>query len=135
MATSINHVVVSGNLTHEPKLRFTNDGVPVLNFSLALNSRTRLNEEWTNVVDFVPCTLFGPRAEKVVNLLDKGSHVTVQGRLKTNEFERNGYMVQRLEVRVGKIDIPNPVYPADDEDDAYTPSLDGEVERALDVLR
>ena len=61
MATDINRVEVSGNLTRDPELRSTASGMAVLTFGLASNDSRKNNQtgEWEDVPNFIDCTMFG----------------------------------------------------------------------------
>lgn len=85
---SLNHVVLIGNLTDDPELRFTQSGMARARFSIALNRRWRdregkLQEETT----FVPIVVWGPQAETCVNFLNKGRLVAVEGRLRIDTYQ------------------------------------------------
>lgn len=85
---SLNHVVLIGNLTDDPELRYTQSGMARARFSIAVNRRWRdrdgnLQEETT----FVPIVVWGPQAEHCVNFLSKGSTVAVEGRLRIDTYQ------------------------------------------------
>jgi single-strand DNA-binding protein len=85
---SLNHVVLIGNLTDDPELRYTQSGMARARFSIAINRRWRdrdgnLQEETT----FVPIVVWGPQAENCVNFLAKGRAVAVEGRLRIDTYQ------------------------------------------------
>ncbi len=85
---SLNHVVLIGNLTDDPELRYTQNGMARARFSIAVNRRWRdrdgnLQEETT----FVPIVVWGQQAEHCVNFLSKGSMVAVEGRLRIDTYQ------------------------------------------------
>ena len=84
---SLNHVVLLGNLTHNPDLRFTPAGVAVATFSLAVNQRTRQGEGWKNDVCYIDIVVFGRQAETVAEYLTKGNLALVEGRLHWRQWE------------------------------------------------
>jgi len=84
----LNRVILIGNLTDDPELRYTQNGVARTRFSIAVNRRYRnregnLQEETT----FVPIVVWGPQAENCANYLGKGRSVAVDGRLRIETFE------------------------------------------------
>lgn len=84
----LNRVVLIGNLTDDPELRYTQNGVARTRFSIAVNRRYRdregnMQEETT----FVPIVVWGPQAENCANYLGKGRSVAVDGRLRIETFE------------------------------------------------
>jgi single-strand DNA-binding protein len=87
MMASLNHVVLLGNLTHNPDLRFTPAGVAVTTFSLALNQRLRQGEGWKTEVCYIDIVVFGRQAETAAEYLAKGSLALVEGRLHWRQWE------------------------------------------------
>lgn len=105
---SINRVIISGNLTRDPELKRTQGGMAVLQLGLAVNDRRKNQQtgEWEDVANFVDCTMFGTRAEKVAQYLSKGSKVTVEGKLRYHAWEaQDGGKRSKLEVVVDEIDL------------------------------
>ena len=82
-------ITVVGNLTADPELRFTEDGTPVANFSIASTPRTRnaTTNEWEDGETlFLRGSVWREPAENVANSLHKGDRVIAQGRLKARKF-------------------------------------------------
>ena len=90
---SINKVLISGNLTRDAELRQTQGGMAILSFGVAVNDRRKNNQtgEWEDYANFVDCTMFGTRAEKLGQYLTKGLKVAIEGKLHWSQWEdRNG---------------------------------------------
>ena len=105
---SINRVIISGNLTRDPELKRTQGGMAVLQLGLAVNDRRKNQQtgEWEDVANFVDCTMFGTRAERVAQYLSKGSKVTIEGKLRYHSWEaQDGGKRSKLEVVVDEIDL------------------------------
>lgn len=104
---SINRVNISGNLTRDPELRATAGGTQVLSFGVAVNDRRRNAQtgEWEDYPNFVDCTMFGTRAEKIANYIAKGSKVAIEGKLRYSSWERDGERRSKLEVVVDEIEF------------------------------
>lgn len=88
MAASLNRVILIGNLTADPELRYTPGGTARTRFSIAVNRQYKnasgqLQEETT----FVPIVTWGSQAENCANFLSKGRSVAVEGRLRIDSFE------------------------------------------------
>jgi single-stranded DNA-binding protein len=81
---SFNRVILAGNLSRDPEIKFTNEGVPVTNFELAVN-RVRSKKEGT--VDFFDVTAWRELGEAVANHKRKGDPVLVEGRLQYRSWE------------------------------------------------
>jgi single-strand DNA-binding protein len=84
---SLNKVILLGNLTRDPELRYTPNGTPVSTFGLAVNRRYRQGEEWRDDVCYVDIVTFGRQAETVGEYLNKGNLAMVEGRLQWRSWE------------------------------------------------
>lgn len=104
---SINRVVISGNLTRDPDLRSTASGMPVLGFGVAVNDRRKNQQtgEWEDYPNFIDCTMFGARAQSVSRFLSKGSKVSIEGKLRWSQWERDGQKRSKIEVIVDEIEF------------------------------
>ena len=80
---SLNRVILAGNLTKDPELRFTNEGVPVCSFGLAVN-RVRSKQ---GGVDYFEINAWRELGEAVANYKKKGDGVIVEGRLQYRSWE------------------------------------------------
>ena len=104
---SINRVIISGNLTRDPDLRSTASGMAVLSLGVAVNDRRRNQQtgEWEEYPNFVDCTMFGTRAESLARFLSKGTKVTIEGKLRWSQWERDGQKRSKLEVVVDDLEF------------------------------
>lgn len=104
---SINRVIISGNLTRDPELRSTASGMAVLSMGVAVNDRRRNQQtgEWEDYPNFVDCTMFGARAESLSRFLSKGTKVTIEGKLRWSQWERDGQKRSKLEVVVDDLEF------------------------------
>lgn len=105
MATDINRVAISGNLTRDPEVRSTASGMTVMSFGVAANGSVKNNQtgEWEDRANFVDCTMFGKRAESVGQYLSKGMKVFIDGSLRWSQWEKDGNKRSKLEVIVDDI--------------------------------
>jgi single-strand DNA-binding protein len=89
MASNENFTVQVGNLTDDPELRFTQSGIPVTNFGLAVNQRIReADGSWRDgETSFFRVNVWRDQAENVAESLAKGNRAVVVGRLRTRSFE------------------------------------------------
>jgi len=85
--TGFNKVILIGNLTKNPELRYTPSGTPVANFGLAVNRKYRQDENLKEEVCFVDIVVFGKQAEHCGQYLSKGNGVIVDGRLQQRRWE------------------------------------------------
>lgn len=104
---SINRVIISGNLTRDPELRSTASGLPVLGFGVAVNDRRRNQQtgEWEDYPNFIDCTMFGARADSLSRYLSKGTKVTIEGKLRWSQWERDGQKRSKIEVIVDELEF------------------------------
>lgn len=103
----INKVFLTGNLTRNPELRYTSGGTAVLGMGIAVNERVKDGQtgEWADRANFFDCTMFGKRAEGVARYLAKGSKVSLEGRLRWSQWERDGQKHSKVEVLVDEIEF------------------------------
>ncbi|MEX0678745.1 MAG: single-stranded DNA-binding protein [Pirellulales bacterium] len=96
---SFNRVILVGNLTRDPELRFTPSNTPVTEIGLAVNDRRKNSSgEWVEETTFVDITLWGRTAEVATEYLNKGSSVLIEGRLKLDTWEKDGKKNSKLRV-------------------------------------
>jgi single-strand DNA-binding protein len=85
---SFNRVILVGNLTRDPELRYITTGTAVTDLGLAMNDRRKnAAGEWVEEPVFVDVTLWGRQAETASEYLTKGSPVLIEGRLKYDTWE------------------------------------------------
>lgn len=83
-------ITVIGNLTSDPELRYTQNGLAVANFSVASTPRVfeRATNEWKDgEATFVRCSVWREHAEHIAGSLRKGSRVVVVGQLQQRSYE------------------------------------------------
>jgi single-strand DNA-binding protein len=84
---SLNKVLLLGNLTRDPELRYTPNGAAVASFGLAVNRRYQQAEEWKDEVCFIDVVVFGRQAQPVSEYLSKGSPALIEGHLRWRSWE------------------------------------------------
>jgi len=82
-----NKVILMGNLTRNPELRYTPSGTPVASFGLAVSRRFKQGEELKEEVCFVDIVVFGKQAEHCGQYLSKGNGAIIEGRLQQRRWE------------------------------------------------
>ena len=104
---SINKAIISGNLTRDPDLRQTKDGMSVLSFGVAVNDRRRNPQtgEWTDYPNYIDCVMFGNRADSLSRFLTKGTKVAIEGRLRWSQWEKDGQKRSKIEVIVDEMEF------------------------------
>lgn len=90
---SFNRVILMGNLTRDPEVRFTSSGMAVCNIGLAVNRRIKdqQTEQWREEPTFVDVTIFGKRGEAFAKFHTKGKPAFIEGELRYDTWEdKNG---------------------------------------------
>ena len=79
---SFNKLIVVGNLTRDPELRYTPQGTPVCTVNVASNDRSRdpKTKEYVDTPTFFRGTVWGQKAETVAQHFEKGSEIYLEGR-------------------------------------------------------
>jgi single-strand DNA-binding protein len=95
---SFNRVILVGNMTRDPELRYIASGTAVSDIGLAVNDRVKKGDQWVEETTFVDVTLWGRTAEIANEYLSKGSPVLIEGRLKLDRWEKEGQKHSKLKV-------------------------------------
>lgn len=91
MAAGLNKVILIGNLTADPELKYTASGTARTKFRIAVNRQWKnSNGELQEEATFIPIVAWGAQAENCANYLSKGRSVAVEGRLRIYSFEGDG---------------------------------------------
>lgn len=98
----MNRIILSGNLTRDPEVRYAQNGTAYARMGIAVN-RTYSKEK---ITDFFNMTAFNKTAEFCGNYLKKGSRVVVEGSLQTTNYEnKDGVKVNSVEVMIENIEF------------------------------
>lgn len=85
---SFNKVILAGNLTRDPELRYTPNGKAIAKFALAVNRNwTSETGEKKEEVTFIDIDAFGRQAEVISQFMKKGRPLLVEGRLKLDQWD------------------------------------------------
>ena len=82
-----NNVAITGNVTRDPELRYTPSGAAVAEFGLAWNRRFQRDGEWEEEPHYFDVTVWQDLAENVAASVQRGTRVTVTGRLAQESWE------------------------------------------------
>lgn len=105
----MNSVNLIGRLVRDPELKYTQSGLAVLRFTVAVDrklSKDKREEAQANnqpTADFISCTAFGKTAEVIANYHSKGSQIAVEGRIQTGSYEKDGRTIYTTDVLVNSI--------------------------------
>jgi len=93
-----NRVILIGNLTRDPEVRYTPGGTPVTTLRLAVTSKYKQGDETKDDTLFIDTVVFGKQAENSGTYLSKGNPVLVEGRLRERKWESDGVQKSKFEV-------------------------------------
>lgn len=116
---SFNKVIILGNLTRDPEIKYTPKGTAIADFGLAVNRHyTTESGEKREEVTFIDITLWGRTAEIVGEYCHKGDPLHVEGRLQLDQWDdkATGQKRQKLKVIGDNIQLLNRA-PAKDRED------------------
>lgn len=133
---SLNYVVLMGRAVADPDLKYTPKGSPVLRLRMAVNRRYKdaTTGEWKDETSFFAVNVWGPNAERLSEVVKRGSALLVEGRLQSRSYEtKNGekrYVVEINALRAQCLD-KLPTAPAEGEIEA--PAPDTEIDIPADL--
>lgn len=99
--SSVNKVILIGNVGNDPEVRYLDRGIAIANFNLATTERGYIMQNGTQVPDrteWHSVVLFRNLAEWSERYLKKGMKIYVEGKLQTRKWEKDGQMRQRTEI-------------------------------------
>jgi len=103
---SFNRVILLGNVTRDPELKYVSTGTAVAEIGLAVNDRRKTaTGEWVDETTFVDVTLWGRTAEVACEYASKGSPILIEGRLKLDTWEKDGRKNSKLRVVGEKLQL------------------------------
>ncbi len=97
---SVNKVILIGNLTRDPEVKYTPKGMAVAEVGLAVNRNYTVDGDKREEVTFVDCELWGKTAELAGQYLSKGRPVYFEGRLKLDTWDDKTSGAKRSKMRV-----------------------------------
>lgn len=98
---NFNKVIIAGNLTRDPELRYSQKGTAIARIGLALNRRWKSDSgEQQEETTFVDVDAFGRQAEVISQYVKKGRSLLVEGRLRLDQWEDKQTGQKRSQMRV-----------------------------------
>ncbi len=98
--TSFNKVILLGNLTRDPEVRYTPNGIAVASFALAVNRKYKQGDETKEEVSYIDILVFGKQAESCGQYINKGDSVLIDGRLQQRRWDDKETGQKRSKVEV-----------------------------------
>lgn len=100
----MNQVFLSGRCAQEPNVRDVGEQ-KVVTVRLANNRSYKKGDDWKEETTYVDCEAWGRLAESIANNVRKGTALTVNGRLKTDEWEQDGQKRSKIKVVVNDYEL------------------------------
>ena len=101
----MNSVILSGNIGQEPRITTTSSDFTIAEFSLATQDTKKVDGKWERISDWHTVKCLGKTAELVDKYLGKGSKVGIQGRLKTDSWDKDGEKKYKTYVLCDKLEF------------------------------
>lgn len=100
-------VTLTGNLTSDPEVRYTEGGSGRATFGIAVDRsyKPEGSDEWKNEASFFNVVVWEPLASEAARVLNKGTKVTVTGRLVQRSYEKDGEKKSLIEVVASEIGV------------------------------
>ena len=128
MANGLNRVTLYGNLGADSELRFTNSGMPVLNFRIATTESYKKDEEWQEKTEWHSVVLWGKRGEALAKYLVKGKTVLIEGSLQTSSWEdKEGVKRYKTEINARNVILAGGGKKSEDSDSADGTPVDDSI--------
>jgi single-strand DNA-binding protein len=93
-----NKIILIGNLTKDPELRYTPQGTPVCTLRLASTTKYKSGDSMKDETLFIDVIVWGKQGETAAQHLGKGRSVLVEGRLQERRWESDGQKRSKFEV-------------------------------------
>lgn len=119
MANDLNMVALIGRLTRDAEMKFTNGGMAILSFSLAVNKRKKVGEQWQDEAQYFECVCFGKGAESIKEWMKKGKQVGITGELKQDRWEQDGQNRSKVSIIANSVQLLSS--PGDNKQDGSAP--------------
>ena len=105
MPGDLNVVALVGRLVRDADLKYTNGGMAILRFSIAINRMRRSQDSYEEETNYFDCVYFGRAAESVNQYLAKGRQVAISGELRQSRWEQDGQTRSRVEIAVNNLTL------------------------------
>lgn len=105
---SMNKITLTGRLTEEPKVTYSAGAEPVARASFIFavpDMSMKRDEDGNYPTDFFRCTCWGKLAEIVEKHCNKGTKLLISGRLKNNNYEKDGQKVYSYEIVINSLEF------------------------------
>lgn len=117
----MNRVELVGRLTKDPELRYTSSNIASVRFTLAVN-RPFQNQNGERETDFISCVAWRNQAENMKKYVSKGSLISVEGRIQTGSYDKDGQRVYTTDVVADNVQFLESKAQSQNREASVTPS-------------
>ena len=96
----MNKVFLIGRLTKDIELKKTQTGTSFARFTLAVNRRIKSSDSNAPTADFISCVVWEKRADTMAQYLNKGSQISIEGRIQTGSYQKEGVTTYTTDIVV-----------------------------------
>jgi single-strand DNA-binding protein len=101
----LNQVVLIGRLTRDAELKYTSGGQAVCKFSIAVNRRKKIGDQWEDEANFFDIVVWGRQGESLHPYLVKGKMVGVNGELRQDRWQQDGQNRSKVEIVANNLQL------------------------------
>jgi len=101
----INHVVLIGRLTRDAEYKVLPSGQAVCNFSIAVNRRKKVGDNWEDEPGYFDIVLWGKQADAINRYLTKGKQVGVDGELRQDRWQLDGQNRSKVIISANNVQL------------------------------
>ena len=98
----MNNVSIVGRFARDPEVRYTDSGIAVARFTVAVNRQAK---DGVQSADFISCIAFGKTAEFIERYFSKGKAIGITGRIQTGSYEKEGTKVYTTDVVADRVEF------------------------------
>jgi single-strand DNA-binding protein len=103
--SDLNQSFLIGRLVRNAELKYTSNGKAVSKFSIAVNKRRKIGNEWKDDANFFELVIWGQLAESLHPYLTKGKQIGIVGELTQERWEQDGQNRSKVTITVQSIQL------------------------------
>ncbi len=105
----MNKVLITGRITRDPEIRYTQSGMSSLRFSVAVDRNVARDANGNRQADFINCVAFSQQADFISRYVHKGNMLCIEGRIQTGQYQnQQGVTVYTTDVIVERVENLSP---------------------------
>ncbi|MDR2491293.1 MAG: single-stranded DNA-binding protein [Spirochaetaceae bacterium] len=101
----LNHVMLIGRLTRDADYKVLPSGQAVCNFSIAVNRRRKVGDNWEDEANYFDIVLWGKQADSLNRYLVKGKQVGIDGELRQDRWQQDGQNRSKVVISANNVQL------------------------------